>query len=46
MIMEGSKVSKTEYDLKAILYSAYYTPHKLLVEIRLSGNPDYHPIMQ
>ena len=29
MIMEGSKVYKTEYDLKAIMYSAYDTPHKL-----------------
>ena len=29
MIMEGSKMSKTEYDLKAIMYSAYDTPHKL-----------------
>ena len=27
--MEGSKMSKTEYDLKAIIYSAYDTPHKL-----------------
>ena len=25
MIMEGSKLSKTEYDLKAIMYSAYDT---------------------
>ena len=29
MIMEGSKMSKTEYDLKAIMYSAYDKPHKL-----------------
>ena len=29
MIMEGSKMSKTEYDLKAIMYSAYDTLHKL-----------------
>ena len=29
MIMEGSNVSKTEYDLKAIMYSAYDKPHKL-----------------
>ena len=29
MIMECSKMSKTEYDLKAIMYSAYDTPHKL-----------------
>ena len=29
MIMEGSKMSKTEYDLKAIMYSAYGTPNKL-----------------
>ena len=25
----NSKMSKTEYDLKAIMYSAYDTPHKL-----------------
>ena len=30
MIIEGSKMSKTEYDLKAIImYSAYDTPNKL-----------------
>ena len=29
MIMEGSKMSKTEYDLKAIMYPTYDTPHKL-----------------
>ena len=29
MIMEDSKMYKTEYDLKAIMYSAYDTPHKL-----------------
>ena len=29
MIMVGSKMSKTEYDLKAIMYPAYETPHKL-----------------
>ena len=29
MLMEGSKMSKTEYDLKALMYSAYDTPHKL-----------------
>ena len=29
MIMVGSKMSKTEYDLKAIMYPAYDTPHKL-----------------
>ena len=48
MIMEGSKMSKTEYDLKAILCSAYDTPINcaILVEIRLSSNPDYHSIMQ
>ena len=26
MMMEGSKMFKTEYDLKAIMYSAYNTP--------------------
>ena len=29
MIMEGSKMFKTEYDLKAIMYSAFNTPHKV-----------------
>ena len=29
MIMEGGKMFKTEYDLKAIMYSAYNTPHKV-----------------
>ena len=33
--MEGSKMSKTEYNLKAIMYSAYDTPHKLR---NISGN--------
>ena len=28
MIMVGSKMYKTEYDLKAILNPAYDTPHK------------------
>ena len=28
-IMEGSEMSKTEYDLKAIMYSAYDAPHKV-----------------
>ena len=35
MIMEGSKMSKTEYDLKARMYSAYDTPNKLC---NISGN--------
>ena len=35
MIMEGSKMSKTEYDLKDLMYSAYDTPHKLY---NISGN--------
>ena len=29
MIMKDSKMPKIEYDLKAIMYSAYDTPHKL-----------------
>ena len=29
MIMVGSKMYKTEYDHKAIMYPAYDTPHKL-----------------
>ena len=28
MIMEGSNMSKTEYDFKAIMCSAYDKPHK------------------
>ena len=35
MIMEGSKMFKTEYDLKAMMYSVYDTPHKLC---NISGN--------
>ena len=33
--MEGSDMSQTEYNLKAIMYSAYDTPHKLY---NISGN--------
>ena len=29
MIMEGSKMSQTEYNLKVIMYSAYDTSYKL-----------------
>ena len=29
MIMEGSKMSKTEYDFKAIIYPVDDTPHKI-----------------
>ena len=35
MIMEDSKMSKIEYDLKVIMYSTYDTPHKLC---NISGN--------
>ena len=35
MIVEGRKMSQTEYDLKAIMYSAYDMPHKLY---NTSGN--------
>ena len=35
MIMEGSNMSKAEYDLKALMYSAYDKPHKLC---NISGN--------
>ena len=28
-IMVGGKMSKTEYDLKAMMHPAYDTPHKL-----------------
>ena len=38
MIMEGSNMSKTEYGLKAIIYSAYDKPHKLC---NISRNLDY-----
>ena len=46
--MEGSKMSETEYNLKAKMYPAYDTRHKLcnIKEITLSSNPGYHPIMQ
>ena len=27
--MVGSKISKTDYDLKAMIYPAFDTPHKL-----------------
>ena len=48
MIMIGSKMFKIEYDIKAIMYPAYDTTHKLcnVREIKLFNNPDYHPIMQ
>ena len=46
MIMVGSKMSETEYDLKAIMYPAYDSPHKHIRDIKISNNPDYHPIMQ
>ena len=48
MIMEGSNMSKTEYDLKAICILPMTHPINcaIYVEIRLSGNPEYHPIMQ
>ena len=35
MIMEGSEMSKTEYDLKDIMYSVYDTPRKLC---NINGN--------
>ena len=35
MIMEGSNMSKTEYDFKALMYSAYVKTHKLC---NISGN--------
>ena len=35
MTMICNKMSKTEYDLKAIMYPAYDTPHKLC---KLRGN--------
>ena len=35
MIMEDSKMSKIDYDLKAKMYSAYDTPDKLC---NISGN--------
>ena len=31
MIMVGSKMSKTEYDLKVKMYPVYDTPHKLYI---------------
>ena len=35
MKMEDSKMFKIEYDLKAIMYSTYDTPHQLC---NISGN--------
>ena len=35
MIMEGSEMSKTEYDLKDIMHPAYDTPRKLC---NINGN--------
>ena len=48
MIMEGSEMSKTKYDLKAIcILPMTHTMNCVIqAEIRQSGNPDYHPIMQ
>ena len=43
MIMEDSKMSKIEYDLKAMMYSVYGIR---ISENNLSSNPDYHPIMR
>ena len=45
MIMVGNKMSKTKNDLKAIMYPAYDTPHKLC---NIGGNlniqqPSYPP---
>ena len=37
--MEGSKMFKTEYDLKAIMYPAYNTPHNVH---NISGNKTIH----
>ena len=37
-IMVGSKMSKTEYDLKAIMYPVYDTPHKLFYEMPVFQN--------
>ena len=43
MIMGGSKMFKTEYDLKAIMYPAYDTPHQLC---NIRGNENIqHPRM-
>ena len=38
MIMIGSKMSKIEYDLKAMMYPAYDTTHKLC---DISGNQKF-----
>ena len=37
MTMEGGKMSKTQYDLNAMMYSASDTAHKLC---NMSGNYD------
>ena len=48
MIMGGSKMSKTEYHLKAIYILPMTYPQKLcnMRGITISRNPDYHPILQ
>ena len=52
MIMGGSKMFKTEYDFKAIIYPAYDTPHKLCnirgnenIQHRRIPPPGLHSIM-
>ena len=43
MIMRGSNMHKAEHDLKAIMYPAYSTHHKLCIiienKIQLTQNP-------
>ena len=48
MIMGGSKMSKTEYDLKAMCILPMTYPKTVQYKgwITISSNPDYHPIMQ
>ena len=48
MIMGGNKMSKTEYDFKAICILPMTYPKTVQYKegITISSNPDYHPIMQ
>ena len=48
MIMGGSKMSKTEYDLKSICILPMTYPKTVQYKrgMTISSNPDYHPLMQ
>ena len=49
MIMEDSKLSKIEYDLKTIMYSVYDIPHRLCnisgsYRCKIQSRPIYFPM--